>query len=98
MQKDSKEAVWSARIQEQEKSGLNISRWCQQIGVSEATFYYWRKRLSEAATPCQLIALPMPSAAPPVLALEVQTPQGYVIRLSSHAHISWLSDVLGALR
>ena len=33
-------------IQQQEKSGLSVRIFCQQRGVSDQLFYWWRKRLA----------------------------------------------------
>ena len=33
------------QIAAQEKSGMTVKRFCQQQGVSEHSFYAWRKRL-----------------------------------------------------
>lgn len=49
MQGESKSELWSARLREHSESGLNIRSWCVLEGVTEATFHYWRKRLSGSA-------------------------------------------------
>lgn len=98
MQEESKQQLWAARLREQSASGLNIRAWCALEGVTEATFHYWRKRLSEAQPPAtQLIALPLPDRHGEPM-LELQTPHGYVIRLGSQAQVAWLGSVLAALR
>ena len=38
---------WRSRIAEQEKSGQSIRRFCRDTGISEFSFYTWRKRLSQ---------------------------------------------------
>lgn len=98
MQGDSKRALWSARILEHADSGMTIKFWCAQQGVTEATFHYWRKRLSvcpSSVTELIAVALPGRQAAP---MLELETPHGYVIRLTGEAQISWLASVLAVLR
>jgi hypothetical protein len=70
------------RLREQAASGLSIKAWCDQAGLKASSFHYWRNQLApRPASPTKLIALPMPGgqAAP---ALELRTPQGYLIRLS----------------
>jgi len=37
--------VWRKRIERQRKSELTVREFCQQEGVSTATFYAWRQRL-----------------------------------------------------
>ena len=36
---------WSARIQECRGSGLSVSEWCRQLGVTTATYYRWEREL-----------------------------------------------------
>ena len=35
---------WEQKIQQQEQSGLSISRWCQENQVPYNTFTYWKRR------------------------------------------------------
>jgi hypothetical protein len=98
MQTKSKQQVWSARLQEQSESGLSISAWCIREGLTEATFYYWRKHLctpKQSAT--RLVALPFPSQ-PAMRALEIETPHGYVIRITSHEQLGWIKGLIEGLR
>ena len=100
MQEESKTDIWTKRLLAHGRSGLPIRAWCVMEGVSEARFHYWRKRLAEApAAPTQFIALagaiPSQSRMAP---LELTTPEGYVIGLSSAEQVAWLRGVLAALR
>ncbi len=40
-----KEAYWRSQFERQSASGLSIRRWCRENGVSEPTFYVWRRKL-----------------------------------------------------
>ena len=40
-----KEAYWRSHLERQSASGLSIRRWCRENGVSEPTFYVWRREL-----------------------------------------------------
>lgn len=40
-------AKWSALINEQQSSGLNIKQWCQENNHSLYAFYYWKRILKE---------------------------------------------------
>ena len=98
MQEESKRTVWSTRLQEHAASGQPIRAWCALQGLTEASFHYWRKRLMPApGRTTQLIALPFPGGHGEPM-LEVETPNGYVIRLRSHAQLDWLGAVVMALR
>jgi transposase-like protein len=36
---------WRERIAEQERSGMSVQRFCERQGLTEQSFYVWRKRL-----------------------------------------------------
>ena len=47
-------AQWSQAMQEHKASGENIDTFCQTKGVSRNTYFYWQKKLREAA--CRQLA------------------------------------------
>ena len=98
MQEETKQTIWTTRLQDHSASGQPIRSWCAVNGVTEASFHYWRKRLAPvSATPTKLIALPLLGSHDEQV-LEVETPSGYVIRLRSQAQVDWLGAVVMALR
>ena len=36
---------WAARIQDCRSSGLSVSEWCRQRGITTATYYRWEREL-----------------------------------------------------
>jgi hypothetical protein len=46
---DERKQFWHDLIERQRTSGLNISRFCAEAGVSQNAFYVWKKRLLTAA-------------------------------------------------
>ena len=42
---------WASALHERRASGLSIRQWCRENGVGEKTYYYWQRKLREAA--CQ---------------------------------------------
>ena len=50
---------WKERILAQRNSGQNVRQWCEQIGVKEATYYYWLKVIRNEV----LITANLPSAS-----------------------------------
>ncbi len=49
---DSDKAVaWRRRVRRFERSGLTVARFCQQEGISKASFYRWRNKLAERRPP-----------------------------------------------
>lgn len=97
MQEQTKQSLWPARLQAQAESGRTIRAWCADNGVTEATFHYWRKRLAAIDAPGpQFIELPSTRQGAPML--EVEMPNGFLVRLGSPAHVEWLGAVLAVLR
>ena len=39
---------WAERIAAQQRSGISVKQFCKEQGVSEYSFYAWRKRLRES--------------------------------------------------
>ena len=97
MQEQTKHELWPARLQAQAESGQTIRAWCAFNCVTEATFHYWRKRVATSGAPApQFIALP--NAIQSAAMLEVETPNGFLVRLGSPVHVERLGTVLAALR
>ena len=46
-----KQVKWRSLVAEQEASGQSVAAFCRTREVPESLFYYWRKRLREAAAP-----------------------------------------------
>jgi transposase len=44
---NAKSDEWAARIAAQQRSGTTVKQFCKEQGVSEYSFYAWRKRLRE---------------------------------------------------
>ena len=45
---NSKAEEWAERIAEQQRSGITVKQFCQERGLTEYSFYAWRKRLKES--------------------------------------------------
>jgi Transposase len=41
-------AQWSQVVKDFSDSGLSVSKYCEQIGISESNFYRWRSLLASA--------------------------------------------------
>jgi transposase-like protein len=44
--KSSNEAVWRSRLRRFKSSGMSVTQFCRDEGVSVPSFYQWRKRLA----------------------------------------------------
>jgi transposase-like protein len=38
---------WAERIAAQQRSGMSVKQFCKEQGLTEYSFYAWRKRLQE---------------------------------------------------
>ena len=55
---EAKKQEWSMSIQECRGSGLSVSEWCRQRGVTTATYYRWERELLTAANQAPCSAVP----------------------------------------
>jgi hypothetical protein len=91
---------WAERIAAQRRSGMSVKQFCKEQGLTEYSFYAWRKRLRESG-PVQF-ALVERSArrqertAEPVL--EVVLATGERLRIGPGVDITTLRTVVDVLR
>ena len=52
---DFRKARWSQIIQTQAQSGRNIKDFCEAMGISRHSFFYWQRKLRKEAVESQLI-------------------------------------------
>ena len=45
---DPKADEWAGRIAAQQRSGMSVKQFCKEQGLTEYSFYTWRKRLQES--------------------------------------------------
>ena len=78
-----KEAGWRRRLGRWEKSRLKVAQFCEREGVSEASFYYWRKRLDDKGKvePAGLFVPLNVSNRTVANHIEVELPNRAVVRL-----------------
>jgi transposase len=46
-EKVSKAPEWAKRIATQQRSGISVKQFCKEQGLTECSFYAWRKRLRQ---------------------------------------------------
>ncbi len=85
---------WQSQIAEQEKSGQSIRQFCRNRGISEFSFYTWRKRLSQERPVSFALVETMPAAEGTMLELVLCS--GDRLRLPADA--ATLRTVLTVLR
>lgn len=87
--------LWRRRIAQQEKSGTSIRAFCREEGLSEPSFYAWRKRLRSENHPVRFALVetkPAERAAP----IELMLASGDRLRVPADA--ATLRMVLSVLR
>jgi len=106
MKREARGCTWWGRILRQHRrSGLSIRAFCRQVGVGEATFYSWRRRLArrdeEARCPSSATFVPVTvtpeDGAPAAGQVEIISPDGWRVCLAAPVDRTALGDVLAAL-
>ena len=91
---------WAERIAAQQRSGISVKQFCKEHGLTECSFYAWRKRLQENG-PVRF-ALVEGSARRPArmveTALELVLATGERLRIGTGVDAATLRTVLDALR
>jgi hypothetical protein len=101
------ERAWRQRLQRQTSSGLSIPAFCAREGVSFASFYAWKRRLSARSLPARPeppLFVPLhvdssPCPAGPMLgcAVEIELPHHVRLRFDAPPEPEWLGRVVAAL-
>ena len=91
---------WAERIAAQQRSGISVKQFCRDRGLTEYSFYAWRKRLQESG-PVRFALVEKSVRRPertaePVLELVLAT--GERLRIAPGVDIATLRTVLDALR
>lgn len=91
---------WAERIAAQQRSGISVKQFCKEQGVSEYSFYTWRKRLRENGPVrfalVERSARRQEDAAGAALELVLAT--GERLRIARGVDITTLRTVLDVLR
>lgn len=92
-------AYWRERIAEQERSGVPVQQFCKEKGITEQSFYVWRKRLrkQEPARFALVETGPARQHAPKT-GLELVLVTGEQLRIGADVEPALLRRVLEALR
>jgi hypothetical protein len=94
-----KDDQWAERIAEQGRSGLSVKQFCKERGLTEYSFYAWRKRLRKNE-PVRFALVDRGAAGEPAMAvgLELVLPTGERLRIGSGVKATTLRTVLEVLR
>lgn len=91
---------WAERIAAQQRSGLSVKHFCKEQGVSEYSFYAWRKRLQENG-PVRFALVDRSARRqerPAEAALELVLVNGERLRIGAGVDMATLRTVVDVLR
>jgi hypothetical protein len=91
---------WAERIAAQGRSGMSVKQFCKEQGLTECSFYAWRKRLQESG-PVRFALVERSARRQERTAeavLEVVLATGERLRIGSGVDITTLRTVLDVLR
>jgi hypothetical protein len=90
---------WRGLIAAQKQSGVSVKQFCAQQGLTEQSFYYWRKRLQRPASMrFALVEAEPRRGSAERAALELVLTTGERLRISAGVDARTLQQVLEALR
>ena len=96
----SKSAEWAERIGVQQRNGISVKQFCKEHGLTEYSFYAWRKRLQKKE-PVRFALVDRGSVRPEPAteaALELVLATGERLRIGAGVDAATLRTVLQALR
>ena len=97
---NSKAEQWAERIAAQQRSGISVTQFCREQGLSGYSFYTWRKRLRETG-PVRFALVdrrPRSQERAAEAALELVLVTGERLRIGAGADAATLRVVLDVLR
>ena len=100
--KDDQQQFWQMAIETWRTSGMSVRQFCTKEGLSEPSFYSWRKKLtgsdteSESLDTSPFIEVSMPQSNPTVI--ELLLTSGNTLRMPTGADSTTLSMVLSVVR
>jgi len=89
---------WQKLIEGQRESGMSVKAYCRKKRIPDSGFYVWRKRLLGKNTPENGFIQLAPAKAIKPLLFEIQTPNGYSLKINSAMDEDVLSRVIRILR
>jgi transposase-like protein len=91
---------WAERIAAQQRSGASVKQFCKEHGLTEYSFYAWRKRLQQTG-PVRFALVerhPQPQEPAGETALELVLATGERLRISAGVDAATLRTVVDVLR
>lgn len=91
---------WAERIAAQQRSGVSVKQFCKEQGLTEYSFYAWRKRLQQTGPVRFALVDRSPRSQQPAAeaGLELVLATGERLRIGAGVDAATLRTVLDALR
>jgi hypothetical protein len=86
-------ATWSLLLEAREESDLSVKDFCASQGISEASFYLWRKRLGKDKETAVVVFSPIEIQAKSGGHIEVELPGGVVLRFGDLPPVEYLRSL-----
>lgn len=96
---EGKEQFWRRIVVGHRGSRQSVREWCDRHGVSEPSFYAWRRELAkrDARNEASLLPVMITSASLPA-PVEIAWPGGVVVRVSAGCDMPLLRETLRVLQ
>ena len=94
----SRREYWREVISQQERSGLTVHAFCSQQGLTEASFYNWRKQLRGHAPVGFALVERRENGSGPKALVEVMLASGERVQVAAGTDAATLRMVLAVLR
>lgn len=96
-QSEGKEQFWRRIVNGHQGSDQTVREWCARQGISEPSFYAWRRELAKRDASSGLLPVTIaPSSLP--ASLEISWPGGSVVRVSAGCDLQLLRETLRMLQ
>jgi len=96
---ESKEQFWRRVVNGHSKSQQSVREWCDRHGVSEPSFYAWRRELAKRdVVPGEPALLPVTIRSLAAAPIEITWPGGVLVRVSPGCDLHLLRQTLQVLR
>ena len=93
-----RERYWRELVKGQPRSGVSIRQWCQRHGVSEPSFYFWRRELAHRGAGPQIVPVEVSPSSPISNAdLEIELPGPVIVRVRAGCDAELLRQTLSLL-
>ena len=96
---ETKLVEWSERVAACRNSGIPVKAWCAQEGISEKTYYYWQRKVFQAAQGEEERFVEITSSSPAGgTVVATVTGKGLSAEIHSGADVETLRALLHAMR